>query len=235
MSKQEATGRAADLVVEAIEKSVHSGALPDGHPLPPERDLMEEFGISRTVVREAVRVLSSRGLIEARPRHRPVVRKPGFDTAVDAIGGMVTHLLTEPGGVKNLFDTRVMIEVALARQAAQTATKEDLAKLKSALDDNFAAIDNSDAFYASDKAFHRVLYEISGNPVLPAIHKAYTTWLEPHWSQMPRRPDRNSDNHKAHSDILEAIMMRDPDAAEAAMKKHLSDAWAQVRSTFEDL
>ncbi|WP_299665758.1 FCD domain-containing protein [uncultured Ruegeria sp.] len=235
MTEQEEAGRAADQVVREIENRVHSGHLADGEPLPPERNLMEEFGISRTVVREAVRVLSSRGLIEARPRHRPVVRKPSFDTAVDAISGIVTHLLTEPGGVKNLFDSRVMIEVSLARQAAILASKDDMANLRAALDANGSAVDDSQLFYATDMAFHRVLYEIPQNPVLPAIQKAFVAWLEPQWSQMPRLPDRNRENYHAHSFILEGIMMRDPDAAEAAMSAHLKDAWNQVSSTFEDL
>ncbi|WP_171102069.1 MULTISPECIES: FCD domain-containing protein [unclassified Ruegeria] len=235
MTEQDVSGRAADQVVREIEKRVYSGHLADGDPLPPERNLMEEFGISRTVVREAVRVLSSRGLIEARPRHRPVVRKPSFDTAVDAVSGIVTHLLTEPNGVKNLFDCRAMIEVSLARQAAEIANKEDLASLKAAVEANGAAIEDSQVFYATDMAFHRVLYEIPRNPVLPAIHKAFVAWLEPQWSQMPRLPDRNRNNFRAHTAILDGILMRDPDAAEAAMSAHLEGAWTQVSSTFKDL
>ncbi len=117
---------------------------------------MEEFGISRTVVREAVRILSSRGLVEARPRFRPVVRKPGYDGAVDVLSGIVPNLLTTKDGVKNLFDTRVLIEGALARQAALSA----------------------------------------------------------------------------HKDIFDAILMRDPDAAEKALVEHLENAWTQVSSTF---
>jgi DNA-binding FadR family transcriptional regulator len=235
MSSQNNTGRAADPIVRTIEDRIHAGALADGQPLPPERDLMEEFGVSRTVAREAVRLLSSRGLVEARPRFRPVVRKPGFDTAVDAIGGIVTHLLDQTDGVKNLFESRVMIEVSLVRQASVGASKDDISALKAALERNGAAINDSDLFYQTDKAFHEVLYQIPQNPVLPAIHKAYSTWLAPQWSQMPRLAARNQDNFQAHTTIFEAILMRDPDAAEAAMKAHLNAAWKQVRETFGDI
>ena len=234
MTTQEGSGRAADLVVKTVEQQIHAGKLRDGHPLPPERDLMEEFNISRTVVREAVRVLSSRGLVEARPRHRPVVRKPGFDTAVNAVEGIVTHLLAQPGGVKNLFDTRVMLETTLARQAATDADKEDISALKSALDANGAAVEDSEMFYQTDTAFHEVLYRIPKNPVLPAIHLAFTTWLAPQWSRMPRLPDRNRANFQAHTAIFNAILMRDADAAEAAMRSHLTNAWNQVVETFEE-
>ncbi|WP_305968994.1 MULTISPECIES: FadR/GntR family transcriptional regulator [unclassified Mameliella] len=235
MPRQDETGRAADQVVRSIADQIRSGELADGQPLPPERDLMEAFGISRTVVREAVRTLSSRGLIEALPRHRPVVRKPGFDSAIDAVGSIVTHLLGEPGGVKNLFDTRIMVEASLVRQAAKEASKEDIAALTEALEANGASILDSEAFYRTDNAFHGVLYQIPQNPVLPAIHRAYTTWLAPQWSQMPRLPDRNRTNFDAHKAIYDAILMRDPDTAETHLRDHLATAWAQVRETFGDV
>lgn len=228
-------GRAADLVVQKLAQKIQSGELSDGQTLPAERHLMEEFGISRTVVREAVLALSKQGLIEARPRHRPVVRKPGFDAAFDALESIVTHLLHEPGGVRNLFDTRILIEAALVREAASNATKEDILALKEALADNEAAIHDSEAFYETDIGFHKVLYNISRNPVLPAINKAYTNWLAPQWSQMPRLPDRNRGNFESHKEIYEAILMRDPDAAEDALRNHLKNAWEQVRKTFGEL
>ncbi|MBY6144721.1 FadR family transcriptional regulator [Mameliella alba] len=235
MAQQDDAGRAADHVVQSIAERIRTGALRDGQPLPPERDLMEQYGISRTVVREAVRTLSSRGLIEALPRHRPVVRKPGVDAAFDAVGSIVAHLLSEPGGVRNLFDTRIMIEAALVRHAAKEASREDIVELKAALEANGAAIEDSEEFYRTDNAFHAVLYEIPKNPVLPAIHRAYTTWLAPQWSRMPRLQDRNKANFDAHTAIFEAILMRDPDSAEARLRDHLSKAWAQVRATFGDM
>ncbi|WP_282095379.1 FadR/GntR family transcriptional regulator [Epibacterium ulvae] len=235
MQSQEDKGRAADLVVSKLAQKIQSGELEDGQPLPPERNLMEEFGISRTVVREAVVALSNKGLIEARPRHRPVVRKPGYDAAFEALESIVTHLLHEPDGVRNLFDTRIIIESALVREAAKNANKDDLIALKQALEANEAAINDSDAFYQTDIGFHQVLYGIPRNPVLPAINKAYTTWLAPHWSQMPRLPDRNRRNFEAHKEIYDAVLMRDPDAAEEALRCHLQSAWKQVRETFGEL
>lgn len=228
-------GRAADTVVQALARRIRSGGLADGEPLPPERDLMEEFGTSRTVVREAVRQLSTQGIVEAKPRHRPVVRRAGFEAALDAASAVVSHLLDQPGGVKNLFDTRIMVEAALVRQAATDARKEDVAALRAALEANAAVVDDSELLYQTDMRFHGVLYQIPQNPVLPAIHRAYTTWLAPQWSQMPRLPERNEQNLAAHWAIFDAILMRDPDAAEAALRAHLSDAWDQVRQTFTDL
>ena len=71
-------GRAADDLFRTFEQLINSGALVDGQPLPPEREIVETYGVSRTVVREAVLALANKGLVEARPRFRPVVRKPTF-------------------------------------------------------------------------------------------------------------------------------------------------------------
>lgn len=225
--------RAADAVVRAIEARIVSGELPDGGPLPPERDLIEAFGVSRTVVREAVATLANRGLVESRPRFRPVVRRPGYDAALAAANGVVGHLLAQSGGVKNLYDTRIFLEASLVRHAALHARKEDLEALKAALAANEAAIPDSDRFYATDTAFHAVLYDIPKNPIFPAIHKAFTVWLAPHWVKMPRSPERNRVNFLRHSDIYHAIRDRDAEAAEAALNSHLHAAWEYVRGTFE--
>jgi DNA-binding FadR family transcriptional regulator len=229
-----ATARAADAIVARIESSISSGELADGAFLPVERELMAEYGISRSVVREAIARLASRGLIEARHRFRPVVRRPGYDAALAAISGVVSHLLIGPNGVKNLYNTRVFIETALVRNAALHARKDDIAALRLALAANEQAIPDSQRFYATDVAFHAVLYEIPRNPVFPSVHRAFTSWLAPHWEKMLRSPERNRINYLSHREIFEAIVERDPDAAERALQNHLGAAWEYVRGTFDE-
>lgn len=227
--------RAADDLFKTFEAMIISGELKVGAPLPTEREIVQAYGVSRTVVREAVLALANKGLVEARPRFRPIVRRPSVDSALEALESLVRGLLSQPNGVKNLFDTRTLLETALARQAALEATSEDIAKLKAALEKNEAAIPRNERFYRTDMAFHAVLYEVPRNPILPALHRAYTTWLAPQWRRMPRVPDRNRANYEAHRSIFEAIVKRDPDAAEAAVRRHLAAAWSQVQMTFGDI
>jgi DNA-binding FadR family transcriptional regulator len=227
------SGRAADAVIAKLEEQIVTGVLENNVPLPAERHLMEQFNASRTVIREAIATLSNRGLIESKPRFRPVVKKPDYATALTAVGGIVRHLLSERSGVKNLYDSRVFIERALVRQAALAAQKGDIQHLTEALAENKSAIDNSEAFYATDVAFHGVLYNIPRNPIFPAIHEGYTSWLAPHWEKMLRSPERNLVNYKSHEAILGAIVERDPDAAEEALVNHLKAAWEYVRVTFD--
>lgn len=225
--------RAADMVIAALEARIASGELPDKHPLPAERELMEEFGASRTVIREAISALSNRGLVESKPRFRPIVRKPDYETVLHATGDIIRHLLTDSNGVRNLYDSRLFIERALVREAATAAQKSDIAQLRQALKDNEKAIPDSVDFYRTDTLFHGVLYQIPKNPIFPAIHQGYTSWLAPHWEKMLRSPERNKVNYRAHKAILDAIVDRDPDAADEALTNHLKAAWEYVSVTFE--
>ncbi len=236
MAQVKATGgenRAADSIVSAIEAQIADGRLQDSQPLPSERELMETYGASRTVVREAITALSNRGLVLTRPRFRPIVQKLGFDTIFASTDSVVRHLLSNPNGVKNLYEVRVFAEAGLARQAAAHATREHIQDLKSALMANEASISNSEGFYETDVAFHGVLYAISGNPVFAALHDGLVAWLAPQWDQMKRSPERNEGNYLAHKAIYDAILERDPDAAEEALRAHLKNAWEYVSVTFE--
>jgi DNA-binding FadR family transcriptional regulator len=224
--------RAADAVVATIEQDIVSGILENGSPLPPERDLMGRFGISRTVVREAIATLTTRGLLESKPRHRPIVRRPGYDAAFSAVGGVVSHLLRQDGGVKTLYDVRIFLEASLVRHAALHARKEDIAALRAALEQNRAAIDDPVLFDNTDVAFHAIFYRILGNPVLPAVHRAFVTWLFGHWQSMNRSAEQNLVYYAGHKAIFDAIIDRDPDAAEQALLAHLGEAWETVRGTF---
>lgn len=229
-----AKGRAADFVIAELEQQIVSGRLQNNTPLPAERELMAQFGTSRTVVREAITALSNLGLVESKPRFRPIVKKPDYETALNAVGGIVRHLLGETGGVRNLYQSRVFIERGLVRDAATSATKDDIKALRTALAANKEAIGNSSAFYETDIAFHGVLYKISNNPIFPAIHEGYTSWLSPQWDKMRQAPERNLTNYQAHEEILDRILDRDPAAAEEALLRHLDAAWRFVRDTFDE-
>lgn len=223
--------RATD-VVSALEKRIYNGQLKSGSMLPAERELSEEFLISRTVAREAVKILGGKGLIDARPRHRPVVRHPNYEMALGVLGQLVSHLTGRREGVEYLFQTRIFVEAALARQMATSANKEHIAALREALERNAQQIQDSEAFYTTDMAFHSALYEVPQNPIFPALHRAFCDWLKSHWRRMPRLPERNRRNYEAHKNIFEAILNRDPDAAENHLRRHLEDSWTQVCQTF---
>jgi GntR family transcriptional regulator, sialic acid-inducible nan operon repressor len=226
-------GRVSDQLGERLAAMILGGELASGARLPPERELMHRFSVSRTAVREAIAGLASRGLLLTRPGYRPVIRQPSYETAIDALGQLVGHLMSGADGARMLFDSRIFVEAALARFAATHARKEDIALLRQALEANRAAIGDPRAFYETDVAFHGLLYRIPRNPIYTAVHKAYVEWLMRHWARMQRGDDVDRLNHAGHVAILEAIIERDPDEAEAALRRHLAIAWELVRGTFE--
>ncbi|RZL64725.1 MAG: FCD domain-containing protein [Variovorax sp.] len=212
---------------------IRSGQLKAGAWLPTERQLMQDFGVSRSVIREAITDLASQGLLKIRPRCRPVISRPDVVSALGALGQSVNHLtLGNEAAVKTLFETRVFMEVGLARWAALHARREDIAELRAALNANQDAIGMPGDFERSDAHFHHLLYRIPRNEIYPAVHHAYVEWLFDHWRAIEATPELDTLYHAGHAAILAAIVERDPDAAEDAVRRHLKLAWEKVRITF---
>jgi DNA-binding FadR family transcriptional regulator len=222
--------RLADTVSAELARMIAAGTLPSGARLPTERELMRRFGVSRSAVREAIQGLAARGLLLTRPGHRPLVQGRNYEAAVDTLGRLVAHLVADETGVRNLFETRVFLEAALARHAALHARRDDIEALDAALQANHAAIGDPERFYATDAAFHALLYRMPRNPIFPEVHRAYVEWLQDHWRLLPRGAEFDRVNHAAHAEILAAIVERDPDAAEAALRRHLATAWEFLRA-----
>lgn len=235
MNKTESAqkGRISDYLVDQLEARILSNNIKDGETLPAERELMNQYSVSRTVVREAIATLSSKGLVVTKPRFRPVARKPDVDSALTSINGMVAHLLSQDGGVKNLFYTRLMLEAMLAREAAIHANKDDIKALRVALEANYEAINDSDMFHTTDVVFHSILYAIPNNPIFPSIQKAFVNWLSNYWKNMKMSSAKNEANYHAHKKIFEAILNRDPDEAEQALREHLTNGWKEIEETFK--
>lgn len=225
--------RATDSLAEKLEALILSGGLENGQKLPSERELMEEYGLSRTVVREAIKNLEGKKLVISRPRHRPTVNVPTHETVIEVLGNFVKNSISNSGSVRDIFDTRIFFEAGLVRFASLHAQKADIAKIRDALARNETSVDDAEAFYDSDDAFHAVFYAIPGNPFFPTIHRAFFQWLEWHWRQMPREPKRNRRNFLAHKAIVEAILHRDPDGAEKRLREHLEDSWLQMEKILQ--
>jgi DNA-binding FadR family transcriptional regulator len=226
--RQPAVSRVADGILAAIERK----ELKPGDRLPPERELMLRFGVSRPVVREAIARLVTRGFILTKPGHRPLVQHQSYDQIFSTLGNVVSRIISDEDGIHSLFSLRVFIEAALVRHAASAAREKDIEDLKEALAANFGAIGESERFYATDIALHAVLYRIPGNPILPVIHSAYVEWLAGPWLKMPRNTEINQMNYVAHEAIVSAIIRRDADEAERLLRSHLTTAWQFVRATF---
>jgi DNA-binding FadR family transcriptional regulator len=126
---------------------------------------------------------------------------------------------------KRLFDARRLVEAAMARQAARIIDDAHLAKLKDALEANRRAIGDHRLFMQTDIEFHRVLFQISGNPIFGSIHAVVVDWLMKCWGEIERDEVSEQLAFQGHVKVSVAVAQGDPDAAEQAMNQHLSAAW----------
>ena len=214
-----------ELVADQLKQMIEHGRFKPGDPLPAERDLMQMFNVGRPAIREALQELRNAGFVSSGSGRRTVVREPDIGTILTGVSDAVESLLRKRDSLRDLFEARAFMECALARLAAAQATKQDIERLKQALDGNHAALGNQRLYEDTDIAFHRVLFTVPGNSVILATHMAFDHWLIERWRRLDRTPERDRESYEGHRRIFEAILMRDPDAAEKEMAEHLAAAW----------
>lgn len=220
-----------DQVVEEIGSDIIGGRLQPGALLPSESALLQRFDVSRTVLREAITVLSAKGLIEARQKRGTIVRPRlewnQLDPSVIGWSGVQTQ--DQPSDamadrLDQLIEVRHIIEPAAAALAAQRGTQEDFDRIAAAYHAMETAGPDVQAFMQADLAFHIACLRASGNvflfPIAHAIRTAMATSLQITNSD----PDANhAVSLPLHRAILDAILARKPKAAIAAMTHHLED------------
>lgn len=161
-------GKAYEQVTKVVRQQVFSGRLAEGSRLPPERDLSEQFGVSRVVVREAIRTLEQDGILR-------VQKGAGGGTFVcnafeKPLGTSISNLLA--GGsisLEHLFEMRLMLEPRAAALAAQRSNPGQAADLEQAVRQAEAVRNDSEALRAANLEFHRRLVALAENPLLSAL------------------------------------------------------------------
>jgi DNA-binding FadR family transcriptional regulator len=212
-------------VLDRLMARISSGAIAPGAQLPSERELMDEYGVGRPAVREALQALERSGIVEIFHGERARVVVPSAQQLMSQIGGGAMHLLrTQPGTLDHLKEARLFLETGTARLAAERATEEQILKLKIAIAKQRSSLENGEDFLERDMAFHREIAEISGNPIFTSIVEATFHWASEYYQSLVRAPGAEDLTLLEHERIVEAISAHDPEAAVAAMHEHLSRA-----------
>lgn len=219
----------SEQVAEQLEEDILEGRLREDDQLPSERELMEQFGVGRPAVREALFYLQRLGLIAINSGTRARVIRPTAEAVMARLSGVTRQLLSKSEGQQYFQEARAMFEISLARYAASHASQEDLANLRQALEENRSALGDEARFKRSDNDFHGVLASVGHNPIFDAIHVALSEWLDDRRAQALQREGEDQAALKAHTEIVEAIESRNPDAAEAAMRRHLDRHYGTYR------
>ena len=213
--------RLVDRVVDEIQEMIIAGTLETGMKLPSERELSEQIGVSRTVVREATKILDARGLLELRPGVGTFVREINGQQ----ISGSLTMLLDTKGiTLQNLHEVRMILEVEIAGTAASEATEEEIAHLESVLSDLEKAVRDPEAFAEGDAAFHHALAELSHNPLMVMLLDSISDLMRDIRVSVSNYPELFQTAVPAHREILTGVRAKDPSRARGAMRHHLEDA-----------
>jgi DNA-binding FadR family transcriptional regulator len=160
-------------VLHAIGIRIISGELQPGDVLPKEDTLSKEYGVSRTVIREAVKGLAARGLVESRPKVGTIIRPRSEWQMLDpAVLEWVAASETTGEFMYNLAEVRQAIEPATAQLAARNATPEDIARMQAAYDGLVEAIDDGDAWAHADLEYHESIVAAAHNEFLAYIIRA---------------------------------------------------------------
>ncbi|GAA1214778.1 FadR/GntR family transcriptional regulator [Kitasatospora nipponensis] len=215
--------------VEVIGERIVSGALAPGDLLHPDR-IEQELGVSKTVVREALRVLASKGLIDSRQKRGTFVRPRSDWNLLD--GDLLRWQgLGTPDGtfLDNLGEVRGIVEPAGARLAAERRDEADLAALEEALARMAAAGDDTDAAVEADLAFHRALLAAAHNELLTRMEVVIEAGLRVR-DHLVHGADHGADAVPAHRAVLDAVRAREPETAARAVHALLAQAAADLRN-----
>lgn len=210
-------------IARRLEEQIISGQLKPGDSVPSERELMERHGVGRPAVREALLHLQKAGMLQIQNGERARVIRPNASSLVSELSTAARYLLHQKDGIHQFQEARMFFEVGLVRHAAMHASAADQARLGQALLANEAALGDMEAFARTDVAFHFVLAEIPRNPIFIALHVALAEWLTEQRRATLKRRGAARDALEAHREIHAAVLARDVDAAEDAMRRHLQE------------
>ena len=203
--------------LDHLGEAIVSGRYLPGTSLPPEPLLCEEYGISRTVVREAVKSLVAKGLLITGPklgtRVLPSDNWNWFDP--DVVSWQSKIGLTREF-LRDLQELRRVVEPAGVRLAAERATAADIAEIEAAYAGMKAAIEHGGDYVAHDLRFHQGLLRACHNRMVVQMSKALGALLRTSFEISTSRPDGPSSSLPLHRAVLDAVIARDPKKAERA-------------------
>jgi len=223
------TSRLYEQIVQQIEESVLNGTLKPGDQLPAERELAQRLGVSRTAVREAVKALREKGLVEAYSGRGTFVTDGTTQAARQSFDLMVK--VGQQEGAPHLAELRLILEPGIAALAAVRVKDDDLAAMREAVAVMDRAQDDPEAYIEADLDFHLALAETVANPLILSLIDSIVGLLREQRIKIfnvEGGPQRGQVHHKR---ILEAMERHDAEMARTAMRAHLEQVREDSRAS----
>lgn len=231
MYKAVQTSRLYEQIVQQIEESILTGLLKAGDQLPAERELAQQFGVSRTAVREAVKALREKGLVEAYSGRGTFITNGTSQAIRQSLDRMIK--IGQPNGFMQLVEVREMLEPEIAALAATRIEPQHLSSMREAVAVMDRERTDAGAYIEADLDFHLALAEAALNPLILSLIDSIVGVLREQRMrifELPGGPERGQFHHKR---ILEAVEQRDPEKARAAMRAHLQQVREDSRAAEE--
>jgi len=213
-------------IAEQIEQQILRGDLRNGDRLPTERELAERFHVSRTAVREAMKALAQKGLVDMRPGRGTIVIDGTSQALRNSLGLMLR--VGHPESARDLVEVREILEPEIAALAAARACEQDIIDLQTAVDLMDSNIADVDGFISADNDFHRILARATQNVLIIPLMEPIMSLLSEQRQEIfgvDGGPQRGQIHHK---EVLEAVRHHDPDVAREAMRAHLRQVRTDV-------
>lgn len=212
----------SDEVFDRLKRLIVQGEKVPGSLMPSERELMARFGVGRPAIREAMQQLESMGLVEINHGERARVLELTPRSLMRQVDQSARIMLSmSADSLEHLKAARIFFERGMVREAAQRATGDDLNDLRATLEQQRRATGDADAFMSADMRFHTQIAAISRNPIFTAVSEAMLGWLRLYHSEMLIWTGKEKYTLAEHEEIISHLAANDPDAAEAALVKHL--------------
>ena len=216
-------------VVDAVVRMIVGGQLAPGSLLPTEPEMSARFGVSRSVVREALRVLGEKGLIDVRHGSGTRVTTPD---RWDALDPLILAALRERGPsatvLHDLLEARTIVECEVAALAAERANPQERDALQAAITTMRESLDDPARFVTGDSAFHLTLLRAARNRVLERMTQPMHELLSYAQALTDAIPGVLTRALAEHEAIADAVSRRDPDAARNAMRTHLAQTQRDI-------
>jgi len=213
-------GNIFDATVENLREFIDKGNLGPGDKLPSERELQEHFGVSRSILREALRVVESQGIISIIQGKGAYVRKPSLRTVIEPVQRLINDGSITLG---HLMQARYILEPEIAKLACANINDNQLALLEQDFQEMIKYLDFPEKYLEIDKNFHSRLAVSTGNPVLTIMMWPLINLFAGFIPLFYERPGTPQKVFSAHNTILAALRDRDPEKAAKAMREHLME------------
>ncbi|GGM27620.1 MULTISPECIES: FadR/GntR family transcriptional regulator [Micromonospora] len=229
------TNLARAVTAELVERIV-AGVHPSGTPLPPEPALCRTFSVSRTVVREAVKILQEKGLVQVRQGAGTMVTPSAMWDMLDELVLAATIAKDDSLAIlDDLVVTRRLLESDMANVAARLADAETVDRLGTMVERMDELLDDHVTYHEHDRAFHDTVMQASGNRIARGVVRALESQVVNTVRYMGRtEPALCAASNRGHRLIYERIAAHDPEGAAQAMFTHITEAWLVRRGGSAD-